>query len=136
MKLSIALLTSALLTTTIATPFGQPAPGSAAELQKRSKLGVNCISNYGYARAGDVQRGIDNIRGWGNIPIYVGGHSCARLSCIDKSGITLCNDNDGHIAPLSDYISSYAWDIVNACGRQTGGQEFDSDNYNVIVGSC
>ncbi|KAJ9668323.1 hypothetical protein H2201_001371 [Coniosporium apollinis] len=119
MKFSTALLASTLLATALA-----------------NKLGVTCLDNYGRATAGDIQRGINDIHGWGNQPIYVDGHACVQLSCINNSGVVLCNDNDWQIAPMSDYIASYAGDIIDLCGRYPGGQEFDSDGYNVIVGTC
>jgi hypothetical protein len=49
--------------------------------------------------------------------------------------------NDYAIHPSCNYLSSYALDIVNSCSwasggvEYTGGQEFDTDNYNVIVHS-
>jgi hypothetical protein len=73
----------------------------------------------------------------------VSAKSCARISCSYDSTIYLCNDNGGYIEPASTYIASYAQDLVNLCTtgsftkfpayRKTGGQEFDSDRYNVIV---
>jgi hypothetical protein len=69
--------------------------------------------------------------------------SCSRISCSYDSAIYLCNDNGQYIEPASAYIASYAQDLVNLCTtgsfdkfpdyRKTGGQEFDSDGYNVIV---
>jgi len=48
--------------------------------------------------------------------------------------------NNGGIDPQLNYIASYASDIINRCGvappfspALAAGQEFDTDNYNVIV---
>lgn len=87
----------------------------------------------------------------------VSARSCVRVSCEWDAAIRLCNDvsnfrflllleyanirgqNDYDIQPACDYIASYALDILNACTHvyngvfRACGQEFDSDNYNVIV---
>lgn len=49
--------------------------------------------------------------------------------------------NPYHIAPNCAYLGSYAQDLVASCSYttyapiddQTGGQEFDTDGYNIIV---
>lgn len=47
--------------------------------------------------------------------------------------------NDYRIAPALNYLGSYAQDLVDQCSdnpkhpKESGGQEFDTDNYNVIV---
>ncbi|KAH8670332.1 hypothetical protein BGZ60DRAFT_563820 [Tricladium varicosporioides] len=73
----------------------------------------------------------------------VGARSCVRVSCSYDSAIHLCNDNYFDIYPNCAYIASYATDLVDRCGyfvtrgwfhvSATCGQEFDTDNYNVIV---
>ncbi|RDL34425.1 uncharacterized protein BP5553_07553 [Venustampulla echinocandica] len=70
----------------------------------------------------------------------VGGQSCVRISCSYRGAIFLCNDNPDTIYPRCPYIASYASDISKNCltsgpfnARQTCGQEFDTDGYNVIV---
>lgn len=89
----------------------------------------------------------------------VGKRSCVRISCSYDAGIYLCNDvtlscffcpthadweqNWYDIAPSCVYIASYAQDLINSCPSRLWngkrwydavcGQEFDTDNYNVIV---
>jgi hypothetical protein len=44
--------------------------------------------------------------------------------------------NDYAICPGAAYLASYAQDINNRCSRWvdlSGGQEFDTDSYNVIA---
>lgn len=50
------------------------------------------------------------------------------------------SQNDYEIDPATPYLGSYASDIINLCNIQTlgdiayaGGQEFDTDGYNIIV---
>ncbi|KAH7311052.1 hypothetical protein BKA65DRAFT_413350 [Rhexocercosporidium sp. MPI-PUGE-AT-0058] len=71
----------------------------------------------------------------------VNARSCTKLSCENEAAIVLCNDNKYAIAPNCGYLASYAQDIYNRCQRWdfgwrdwvSGGQKFDTDNYNVIV---
>jgi hypothetical protein len=52
--------------------------------------------------------------------------------------------NDYEINPSAVYLATYAMDIGNSCQISpgghyfVGGQEFDTDNYNIIVqaGAC
>lgn len=43
--------------------------------------------------------------------------------------------NDYEINPASIYLATYVIDIYNSCrvGSQAGGQEFDTDKYNIIL---
>ncbi|KAF8864871.1 hypothetical protein BDZ45DRAFT_581397, partial [Acephala macrosclerotiorum] len=74
----------------------------------------------------------------------VGKRSCVRISCSYDAGIYLCNDQNWYdITPSCVYIASYAQDLINSCPSRLWngkrwydavcGQEFDTDNYNVIV---
>ncbi|KAH6666268.1 hypothetical protein B0J14DRAFT_705306 [Halenospora varia] len=67
-----------------------------------------------------------------------------RIACSGYAGIFLCNDNNYPIEPNCGYLASYAQDILNTCDQwrfvphwgtviSACGQEFDTDNYNVIV---
>ena len=95
--------------------------------------------------------------------IAAGPKTCRMISCVSNSGIWLCNDvssplhsgndlhkihvtqNDHPIHPSCNYLGSYAQDIYDKCVWDddysgfdvlfTGGQEFDTDNYNIIVHS-
>jgi hypothetical protein len=77
---------------------------------------------------------------------------CARISCSYGAAIWLCNDNTYPIWPSCRYLATYAEDILGTCADmylapgskgwglfdqrdlRVNGQEFDTDNYNVIVG--
>jgi hypothetical protein len=81
----------------------------------------------------------------------VNARSCARISCSWTDAVWLCNDNDHYIEPSCRYLADYAANIMNACQNVKGkgcrhsacsiggythlvnGQQFDTDNYNVIV---
>jgi hypothetical protein len=81
----------------------------------------------------------------------VKARSCVRISCSWTDAVWLCNDNDHFIEPSCKYLADYAANIMNACQDVKGqacrhstcsiggythyvnGQQFDSDNYNVIV---
>ncbi|EPE28266.1 hypothetical protein GLAREA_09386 [Glarea lozoyensis ATCC 20868] len=70
---------------------------------------------------------------------HTGPRQCNRISCSYKAAIFLCNDNDYDISPKCAYIASYALDLFNSCRYVKDtilgvcGQEFDTDNYNVVV---
>ncbi|EPE27412.1 hypothetical protein GLAREA_04203 [Glarea lozoyensis ATCC 20868] len=85
-----------------------------------------------------INNGITYLRGKGSCG--VNPRSCARISCSYQAAIFLCNDRNDFIAPSCAYLASYAQDIVNRCQFfssfkkwQVAGQEFDTDNYNVVV---
>ncbi|KAH9211540.1 hypothetical protein DL95DRAFT_273799, partial [Leptodontidium sp. 2 PMI_412] len=67
--------------------------------------------------------------------------SCTRPRCENETAIVLCNDNNYAITPNCGYLASYAQDIYDRCRRWdfgwgdwvSGGQEFDTDRYNIIV---
>ncbi|PMD36498.1 hypothetical protein L207DRAFT_532119 [Hyaloscypha variabilis F] len=81
------------------------------------------------------------------ISVGAGRGTCAQICCDDGDKVFACNDNSYAIDPASSYLASYVLDIVSDCwdqfGDTVGGQEFDTDDYNVIVrgnggndGSC
>jgi hypothetical protein len=49
--------------------------------------------------------------------------------------LTDVSQNGYSINPALPYLASYAQDIINDCQNNglAGGQEFDSDHYNIIV---
>jgi hypothetical protein len=98
--------------------------------------------NWATAYMPDIQAGVvylDNL----NTRINIGPTSCSRISCSWNGAIYLCNDNPYSIQPASPYLASYAQDLINICTtgsddhypdyKRTGGQEFDTDGYNIIV---
>ncbi|KAI1323942.1 hypothetical protein F5Y16DRAFT_412303 [Xylariaceae sp. FL0255] len=125
--------------------LGDPNP----EMHKRSKS--NLICNVGgdsnadglgpyTANAQSAQQALAATSGV--CSIGPGPRVCTVLLCNKyNAGIWLCNDNDFSISPNCAYLASYAQDIINQCGQNyvhgvmtTRGQEFDTDNYNVVVG--
>ncbi|KUJ24691.1 uncharacterized protein LY89DRAFT_727709 [Mollisia scopiformis] len=112
-------------------------------LDKRSKmLPPLCIpvagQNWQWTLYSPIDAGIKylkNLQGG----CAVGARSCVRISCSYNGAIYLCNDNNYAIAPSCYYLATYAEDISRDCWIRwhwkayVGGQEFDTDNYNVVV---
>ncbi|KAI2620407.1 hypothetical protein GGR54DRAFT_639443 [Hypoxylon sp. NC1633] len=75
-----------------------------------------------------------------------GPRTCALLFCRDGDSVWMCNDNKYPITRGCDNIASYVLDIIGEVNclsqdfyryppnRLMQGQEFDSDNFNVVVG--
>ncbi|PVH75702.1 hypothetical protein DL98DRAFT_592964 [Cadophora sp. DSE1049] len=71
----------------------------------------------------------------------INARTFSKLSCENKAAIVLCNDNYHPIGPSCSYLVPYAQDISDRCRTWdfgwrdwvAGGQEFDMDDYNVIV---
>ncbi|KUJ23864.1 uncharacterized protein LY89DRAFT_726918 [Mollisia scopiformis] len=114
-------------------------------LGKRSKMQPPLcypVQDWGRAETAPINTGIRYLNQVQAL-CGVGANSCVRVSCSYRAAIYLCNDNDYGITPTCPYIASYAQDIINSCNyhRPGGntwdwsvcGQEFDTDNYNVIV---
>lgn len=77
----------------------------------------------------------------GTCAVAGGPRVCSVITCTRNAAVWLCNDNTTPIAPPCDSLASYVDDIIGKCGqdyyhghRFCRGQEFDTDNYNVIVG--
>ncbi|KAJ2973170.1 hypothetical protein NUW58_g9005 [Xylaria curta] len=73
--------------------------------------------------------------------VEAGPRVCSMITCTYNAAVWLCNDNATPITPACDSLASYVSDIIEACGqdyyhghRLCRGQEFNSDNFNVIVG--
>ncbi|KAE9373604.1 hypothetical protein N431DRAFT_535069 [Stipitochalara longipes BDJ] len=102
------------------------------------------VGNWGWQSTltGYITDGVTYLNRIGG-RLSISAHSCSRISCSYNSAIYLCNDNPGTIDPATVYIASYAQDLINLCSFEdlspwgdasyTGGQEFDTDKYNVIV---
>lgn len=107
-----------------------------ATLAKRHKSGGNC-GTFANAYSYDVGSMLDYLGGIGGA-CRVDANACSRLTCVDTSGIYLCNGPTA-IAPSCLYIYGYANDIWLSCnkggydGDGVSGQEWDSDGYNVVV---
>ncbi|KAH8592927.1 hypothetical protein B0O99DRAFT_224553 [Bisporella sp. PMI_857] len=115
-------------------------PPEHRPLGKRYRLEPRC-NIYSLANYGRIGDGIYYLKRLpGACSVGAGWGTCTRLSCSYSSGIYLCNDNTFPIAPTCSYMALYAEDILRGCPQDistgTGrirGQEFDTDNYNIIV---
>lgn len=77
----------------------------------------------------------------GTCAVAAGPRVCSVIACTRNAAVWLCNDNAGPIAPPCNSLASYVEDIISACGltyyhghQFTRGQEFDTGNFNVVVG--
>ncbi|KAG4438415.1 hypothetical protein IFR05_006121 [Cadophora sp. M221] len=67
---------------------------------------------------------------------YVPARHCSDFNIQTAQAImTICNYNYHDIYPETHWIATHAQGIINKCRfiGQAGGQEFDSDGWNVIV---
>ncbi|KAG4435073.1 hypothetical protein IFR05_009432 [Cadophora sp. M221] len=68
-------------------------------------------------------------------------HSCKKMQCYYGSSAYICNDTDHEVRPDCTYLGSFVQDIINLCSvnrehpmvTRAGGQEFETEGYNVIV---
>ncbi|PVH69215.1 hypothetical protein DL98DRAFT_626085 [Cadophora sp. DSE1049] len=137
--------------------FAMPTAQAASQIEARSKLesrskyGLGCIAVKGQswdkARKHYIEDGINylnHVKAWCHAP----ANSCVRVSCSWRAAIYLCNDNNHEIDTACNYISTFAQDMVDKCTSYnwrrvftsggytrwvTGGQEFDTDRFNVVV---
>ncbi|KAF2836611.1 hypothetical protein M501DRAFT_1059999 [Patellaria atrata CBS 101060] len=114
-------------------------PAEGTSLVARNRIWpVQCNPGGDFADVNRISEGIRYLRdlSGGNARCGVNGRSCARISCSWDAGISLCNDRNDHIDPSCRYLADYAEAIVNDCTRvpnRVKGQQFDTDNYNVLV---
>ncbi|KAG4443350.1 hypothetical protein IFR05_001139 [Cadophora sp. M221] len=98
---------------------------ASSVLETRSKDKIYCIpiAGWNWAKVNDVL--VNNL-----------------INRLQTSEILLCNDSDKAINPFCVWIASYAVDISKRCHSTyndarprglVGGQEFDTDGFNVIV---
>ncbi|KAF4626802.1 hypothetical protein G7Y89_g11356 [Cudoniella acicularis] len=126
---------------------GKRNPESKSIVQRDEKTGLFCVPIPGWDWTGaDIQRIGQGIQYLDNVDAYciANGHSCSRISCSYNSDIWLCNDNDGPIYNGCSYMATFAQDIINSCSVDlapvtwttiAGGQEFDTNDFNIIVRS-
>ncbi len=133
-----------------------------AVLEKRNKIlppscnppGIGQASNQATSGNCNYLHGLFGTR----CVVGAGPRVCSRIAYTKGGGVYLCNDvsfrlvcqilthsliqmqNNYSIQPDCGYLSTYVGDICNDCyGSCTGfrvyaaGQEFDTDNYNIIV---
>ncbi|TGJ87919.1 hypothetical protein E0Z10_g880 [Xylaria hypoxylon] len=115
--------------------------------ERGGKAGIICdiggedTSPHGPLTA-NVEESRDKIEEMaGTCAVAAGPGVCSVVACTRNAAVWLCNDNDAPIAPPCSSLASYVTDIVGKCGleyyhgsRHCKGQEFDSDNFNVVVG--
>ncbi|KAI1736273.1 hypothetical protein F4680DRAFT_452057 [Xylaria scruposa] len=115
--------------------------------QKRDKADVICgVGGEGVGKHGPLTTNVEGSRDKiskmpGNCAVAGGPRTCSVITCTNYAAVWLCNDNTEPIAPPCNSLASYVDDIVGKCGqvkshghRFCRGQEFDSSNFNVIVG--
>ncbi|KAI0415711.1 hypothetical protein F5X98DRAFT_376469 [Xylaria grammica] len=115
--------------------------------ERSSKTGILCdvggedAAPHGPLTANAEESGDKIAKMSGTCAVAAGPRVCAEVACTRNAAVWLCNDNVTPIAPLCSSLASYVADIVSTCGseyyhgsRYCRGQEFDSDNYNIIVG--
>ncbi|TVY84167.1 hypothetical protein LSUE1_G004048 [Lachnellula suecica] len=115
-------------------------------LRPRNKDGIICApvpgQDFGWADTPSIKTGIQLLSSWVGDRFYIGGGpgNCGVVYCSNHAAIAVCNDRPEPIWPACQYVATYAQDIVDRCtdwprGR-TGGQEFDTDRYNIVIGRC
>ncbi|KAI3321500.1 hypothetical protein HD806DRAFT_537173 [Xylariaceae sp. AK1471] len=124
------------------TPSTSPQPQGAT---KRDKVGIIC-DVQGEGKIGpytdnvaDAQKLLE--KNTGTCSVGPGPRVCVAVACTNNAGVWLCNDNTGPIEQPCSSLASYVGDIIGKCGtpwvhghKTTKGQEFDSGDFNVIVG--
>ncbi|KAI0468973.1 hypothetical protein F4859DRAFT_192534 [Xylaria cf. heliscus] len=115
-------------------------------LEKRSKTKTICGVGGEDVGHGPLTPNVEDLRDKiakmaGTCAVAGGPRVCTVLTCTNNAAVWLCNDNTWAISPTCSYLATYVTDIVGTCcqdyyhgHRFCRGQEFDSDNYNVIVG--
>ncbi|XXH02105.1 hypothetical protein Hte_008471 [Hypoxylon texense] len=98
------------------------------------------LANFWWAVKYRIQDGINYLKGkTGRCYIEAGPKVCSRISCSYHSAIFWCNDNDAPLWIDCNLWSQYTQNIVDQCSvdnpsQDVKGQQFDSDNWNIIVG--
>ncbi|EZF32346.1 hypothetical protein H109_07966 [Trichophyton interdigitale MR816] len=130
------------LTGSTLKPVDIPKDDPKHKLQIRSKVSLNCHPQGGGATLRTIRDGIKYLNGLKG-KCKAPPRTCTRVSCSWKAGIYLCNDNLHSVSVPCKQIAEYAQDIVNVCVTNPEvsslrGQEFDSDNWNVVIkaGHC
>ncbi|KAI6088723.1 hypothetical protein F4821DRAFT_257562 [Hypoxylon rubiginosum] len=98
------------------------------------------LPQFYYAVRDKVIDGIDYLRGkTGQCHMDAGPYVCSRISCSYDSAIFWCNDNDTPLTIDCGLWSEYAQNILDECqtddaSEHIKGQQFNVDNWNIIVG--
>ncbi|KAE9365456.1 hypothetical protein N431DRAFT_447114 [Stipitochalara longipes BDJ] len=127
------------------TFVAEPVARDVHTLHSRDDAGHFCNpvpgQPWGIVDYGSVSQAINAIsQGASIIGIGAGPGYCERLACVGDASIALCNDNDYFITVPSNRVVQMAQGIQGVCyqyisgvGAFTGGQLFDTSNFNVIV---
>ncbi|PYH96552.1 hypothetical protein BO71DRAFT_174587 [Aspergillus ellipticus CBS 707.79] len=121
--------------------LNDPAASTTPATSKRSKEDSSIICDIPgrlseTATTDWIRSGISYLKGLdGNCGVTAGPAACARISCSYDSGIYLCNDNKKRLNVKCSKLAAYAEDIIEKCdgGEYVNGQEFDTDNFNIVV---
>ncbi|KAI0544518.1 hypothetical protein F4679DRAFT_35744 [Xylaria curta] len=115
-------------------------------VQKRDKTDVICgVGGEGTGHGpltANAEASRDKIsKMTGTCTVGSGPRTCSMITCTRYAAVWLCNDNTTAIAPSCNSLAAYVDDIVGKCGQEyyhshrfCRGQQFDSSNFNVIVG--
>ncbi|KAI2606781.1 hypothetical protein GGR54DRAFT_408896 [Hypoxylon sp. NC1633] len=126
----------------IANPnFTWPVSNDEASIPKKDVQKLVCDPNgVWWAQIFRIKEGIEYLRGkTGQCYLGPGPRVCTRISCSYTSAIAWCNDNDTPIWIDCSLWADYAQDILDGCSvddaaQRVRGQQFDSGNWNIIVG--
>ncbi|KAI0105917.1 hypothetical protein F4814DRAFT_452297 [Daldinia grandis] len=126
--------------------YGSTTPSTGVSKHKRTKSNILCnIPNHDRGLRYALLSGYDFLKNiHTDCKIDAGPKKCAMLYCMLGTSIWMCNDNSTPISRDCGYIATYVLDIIGTENCQsrgsmgpttwTQGQEFDTDNFNVIVG--
>ncbi|KAI1644477.1 uncharacterized protein F4817DRAFT_367634 [Daldinia loculata] len=126
--------------------YGSATPSTGVSKYKRTKSKILCnIPNHEHGLRYVLLSGYDFLKNiHTDCKIDAGPKKCAMLYCMMGTSIWMCNDNSTPISRDCAYIATYVLDIIGTENCQsrgsmgpttwTQGQEFDTDNFNVIAG--
>ncbi|KAK6948994.1 hypothetical protein Daesc_009066 [Daldinia eschscholtzii] len=122
-----------------------PSAGETSKF-KRSKSKILCnVPSFSVGLRWIILKGYDYLKTiHQDCKVDAGPKKCAMLYCEIGTSIWMCNDNKTPISRDCGFIADYALDIIadEDCQSRgtmgpkawTNGQEFDTDNFNVIAG--
>ena len=105
------------------------------------------VGGTGVVVTDPIDEGIKYLHGIsGDCKVDAGPRVCSRVSCSYSAAIWLCNDTKEDLWIPCSKVGDYAQDIRDKCWFNASpgapvwlpvvrGQEFDTENWNVILGS-
>ncbi|CAJ0554444.1 Ff.00g129570.m01.CDS01 [Fusarium sp. VM40] len=139
MKFSNLLSLSFAFSSTVAGLPTDIEASATSALDKRAFAGPP-VCHFNYANhIAHFNNGIGEVRSMNRI-IAFAPRFCVRVTCRNSAGIAVCNDNPNrvinlHTNTIYDYYVRIA-DGPGDCilfGSNLGGQQFDTDGWNVIA---